>query len=202
MNELITLNLFIWLLFKRFSSQRPNLIHDTPKAPHITGVGVGLVMKCLVWEWNHYEDGMGHEHVRGKGCPDLWCSPLDRDFPSLWSVVIFVLQVTTHTKVCYLWGRSEEVCGRSEGGVWEESGSVWEEWWGVWEEWGRCVGGVGKMCGRRGEGVRCMEEWGRCVWGVWEEWGRCVGGVRKVCERSGEGVWEEWGRCEMYGGVR
>lgn len=53
------------MFLKGFSSQWPDLIHDTPKAPHITGVGVGLVMKGLVREWDHYENGMGYKTLKG-----------------------------------------------------------------------------------------------------------------------------------------
>ena len=37
----------IAVIFKRFVSETPYLIHDTTKAPHITGSGVLLVMNGL-----------------------------------------------------------------------------------------------------------------------------------------------------------
>ena len=45
--DFITCNLCIAEKFKRFVSETPYLIHDTTKAPHITGSGVLLVVESL-----------------------------------------------------------------------------------------------------------------------------------------------------------
>ena len=37
----------VCVLFKWFVSETPYLIHDTAKAPHVTGSGVLLVVECL-----------------------------------------------------------------------------------------------------------------------------------------------------------
>ena len=46
---------YFWIskIFKRFVSETPYLIHDTTKAPHITGSGVLLVVNSLLR--NYYE---------------------------------------------------------------------------------------------------------------------------------------------------
>ena len=44
---IVSLYLRIIAAFKWLVSKTPNLIHDTPKAPHITGSGVLLVVYSL-----------------------------------------------------------------------------------------------------------------------------------------------------------
>ena len=49
-------DLDISVLFKWFVPQTPYLVHDTTKAPHITGCREGLVIECLrccPLDWNH-----------------------------------------------------------------------------------------------------------------------------------------------------
>ena len=53
-------NLLVGFPLKRLAPQRPDLIHHTAKAPHITGCGIGLVMESLLWEWD-----ITHEEVGG-----------------------------------------------------------------------------------------------------------------------------------------
>ena len=76
-------HLKIALVEERLVPQAPYLVEHTAIAPHITSRGVLFVFQCL------------------RGCP------LDWDLPTLWDIVVSVLQISGHAKICNLCERGD-----------------------------------------------------------------------------------------------
>ena len=56
----IMIKFYFWIgmVFERLMSETPYLIHDTTKAPHITGSGVLLVMNSLYFKETYHDSAM------------------------------------------------------------------------------------------------------------------------------------------------
>ncbi len=77
--------------------QTPYLIHDTTKAPHITGSGVLLIVNCLLKSIKTL-----HSRTSFQDSTHLWSSPLNRNLSSMRDVVICISKITCHPKVSNL----------------------------------------------------------------------------------------------------
>ena len=91
----VSYNLCVGMLLKWFVSETPYLIHDTAVAPHITGSGVLLVVEGLPWITQiialNYLAFPRFLYLRS--CPLYWY------FSSMRNIVVFVHQISRHSKV-------------------------------------------------------------------------------------------------------